>query len=97
MPQLNRLQVHDIDMERIDISGTSLRVARGTWAMGGWMWGGTRHPDQLNAAAGVSGWSQDNASRATIDRILAQTITDPIGPEFMAPLQRSRHHEEMPA
>jgi hypothetical protein len=80
MPQLNPVQVHDIDMERIDMA----------------FWGG-RHPDQLNAAAGVSGWSLDDASRATIDRILAQTITDPIGPEFMAPLQRSRHHEEMPA
>ena len=60
------------------------------------LWGG-RHPDQLNAAQGVGGWSLDAASRATIDRILAQTITDPIGPDFMAPLQRSAHHEEMAA
>ena len=60
------------------------------------LWGG-RHPDQLNAAQGVGGWSLDAASRATIDRILAQTITDPIGPEFMAPLQRAPHHEEMAA
>jgi hypothetical protein len=29
------------------------------------------------------------ASRAKIDSILNETITDPIGPEFMAPLQRS--------
>src|SRR5437588_11469732 len=31
-------------MERADIPGTSLKVSRvalGTWAIGGWMWGGT--------------------------------------------------------
>jgi len=34
----------DIDMEATDVAGTSLRVSRvalGTWAIGGWMWGGT--------------------------------------------------------
>jgi len=53
------------------------------------LWGG-RRPDQLRATLGVAGWSLDAASRAKIDRILRDTITDPIGPEFMAPLQRSR-------
>jgi aryl-alcohol dehydrogenase-like predicted oxidoreductase len=52
------------------------------------LWGG-RRPDQLRATLCVAGWSLDAASRATIDRILNKTITDPIGPEFMAPLQRS--------
>jgi aryl-alcohol dehydrogenase-like predicted oxidoreductase len=52
------------------------------------LWGG-RRPDQLRAALGVAGWSLDAASQAKIDRILNETITDPIGPEFMAPLQRS--------
>src|SRR6202162_1088461 len=52
------------------------------------LWGG-RRPDQLRATPGVAGWSLDAASRAKIDRILSDTITDPIGPEFMAPLQRS--------
>jgi aryl-alcohol dehydrogenase-like predicted oxidoreductase len=51
------------------------------------LWGG-RRPDQLRATLGVSGWSLDPASLAKIDRILSETITDPIGPEFMAPLQR---------
>jgi hypothetical protein len=37
----------------------------------------------------VAGWSLDEASRAKIDSILNDTIKDPIGPEFMAPLQRS--------
>jgi aryl-alcohol dehydrogenase-like predicted oxidoreductase len=52
------------------------------------LWGG-RHPDQLEAALGVAGWSLGAATRARIDRILSQAITAPVGPEFMAPLQRS--------
>jgi aryl-alcohol dehydrogenase-like predicted oxidoreductase len=52
------------------------------------LWGG-RHPDQLEAALGVAGWSLDTAALDSIERILSETITDPIGPEFMAPLQRS--------
>jgi aryl-alcohol dehydrogenase-like predicted oxidoreductase len=51
------------------------------------LWGG-RHPEQLQAALGVAGWSLDAATRAGIDRILSETITDPVGPEFMAPPQR---------
>ncbi|MDP9051999.1 MAG: aldo/keto reductase, partial [Acidobacteriota bacterium] len=44
MPQASHIQVHEVDMEYVDIPGTPLRVSRvalGTWAMGGWMWGGT--------------------------------------------------------
>jgi aryl-alcohol dehydrogenase-like predicted oxidoreductase len=52
------------------------------------LWG-ARHPDQLHATLGVAGWSIGTAVRAKIDRILSETITDPIGPEFMAPPQRS--------
>jgi aryl-alcohol dehydrogenase-like predicted oxidoreductase len=36
--------MHEFASESIDIPGTQLRVSRvalGTWAMGGWMWGGT--------------------------------------------------------
>jgi aryl-alcohol dehydrogenase-like predicted oxidoreductase len=52
------------------------------------LWGG-RRPNQLHAVLGVAGWSLDAASLAKIDRILAETISDPLGPEFMAPPQRS--------
>ena len=52
------------------------------------LWG-ARHPDQLQAALSVSGWTLDAGTRAQIDRILRETITDPAGPEFMAPAQRS--------
>jgi len=51
------------------------------------LWGG-RHPDQLLPALGVAGWKLDKASRSRINHILSKLITDPVGPEFMAPLQR---------
>jgi aryl-alcohol dehydrogenase-like predicted oxidoreductase len=52
------------------------------------LWG-ARRPDQVQAALGVSGWSLDNATKAKIDHILSAAIADPIGPDFMAPPQRS--------
>jgi aryl-alcohol dehydrogenase-like predicted oxidoreductase len=52
------------------------------------LWG-ARHPSQLLPADEVSGWRLDAAAKAEIDRILSETITKPIGPEFMAPPSRS--------
>jgi aryl-alcohol dehydrogenase-like predicted oxidoreductase len=51
------------------------------------LWG-ARHPGQLEPALGVAGWELDLAAKTCIDHILSKSITDPIGPEFMAPLQR---------
>jgi aryl-alcohol dehydrogenase-like predicted oxidoreductase len=51
------------------------------------LWGG-RHPDQLQATLDVEGWTLGAAALARIDQILSETITDPVGPEFMAPPQR---------
>ena len=52
------------------------------------LWG-ARHPGQLEPSADVIGWSLDASDKAEIDRILRETITDPVGPEFMAPPTRS--------
>jgi aryl-alcohol dehydrogenase-like predicted oxidoreductase len=52
------------------------------------LWG-ARHPDQLQPVDEVTDWSLDASAMAEIDRILRETITDPIGPEFMAPPERS--------
>ena len=49
----------------------------------------TAHPDQLEPVDAVMGWSLDKAAKAEIDRILAETISDPVGPEFMAPPSRA--------
>jgi len=51
------------------------------------LWG-ARHPAQLDPVDRIAGWSLDSASKAEIDRILRETITDPVGPEFMAPPAR---------
>jgi hypothetical protein len=37
----------------------------------------------------VSGWHLDALAKAEVDRILATTISDAVGPEFMAPPARS--------
>jgi aryl-alcohol dehydrogenase-like predicted oxidoreductase len=52
------------------------------------LWGG-RHPDQVEAALGIAGWSLTGADRELIERIVDAAVTDPVGPEFMAPSQRS--------
>jgi aryl-alcohol dehydrogenase-like predicted oxidoreductase len=52
------------------------------------LWG-ARHPAQLQPVDEVSGWSLDEGAKAEIDRILRDLITDPVGPEFMAPPARS--------
>ena len=51
------------------------------------LWG-ARHPDQLQPVDEVTGWSLDTSAKAEIDRILREAVTDPVGPEFMAPPAR---------
>jgi len=48
------------------------------------LWG-ARHPDQLRPCDEVVGWSLDAAAKDEIERILRETVIDPVGPEFMAP------------
>jgi aryl-alcohol dehydrogenase-like predicted oxidoreductase len=52
------------------------------------LWG-ARHPGQLQPISEVFGWSLDDAAKAKIACILKSAITDPVGPEFMAPPPRS--------
>lgn len=51
------------------------------------LWG-ARRAEQLSPIAGVLGWRIDAQAMAEIDRILQETVRDPIGPEFMAPPAR---------
>src|SRR5213082_2956548 len=51
----HQTETGEIGMERAAIAGTSLevsRVALGTWAIGGWMWGGT---DESESVATIRG------------------------------------------
>ncbi|MHC1696943.1 MAG: aldo/keto reductase [Geobacteraceae bacterium] len=51
------------------------------------LWG-ARHPSQVAAVDGVMGWTLSENDKVEIDMILKETITDPVGPEFMAPPPR---------
>lgn len=48
------------------------------------LWG-ARRPAQLEPIDEILGWSINEGDFEAIDRILEETITEPVGPEFMAP------------
>jgi len=52
------------------------------------LWG-ARQPGQLQPVDQIAGWKLDASALMEIDRILDEAITDPVGPEFMAPPARS--------
>jgi aryl-alcohol dehydrogenase-like predicted oxidoreductase len=49
---------------------------------------GARHPAQLDPVSEVMGWKLSNYAIAEIDRIVRSNVSDPVGPEFMAPPTR---------
>jgi aryl-alcohol dehydrogenase-like predicted oxidoreductase len=51
------------------------------------LWG-ARRPDQLAGVDAAFGWTLSDGDLRDIDALLAQHITDPVGPEFMAPPTR---------
>ena len=53
------------------------------------LWG-ARRPDQLEGIDDAFGWSLSPQDMQDIDALLAEHITDPVGPEFMAPPTRNR-------
>jgi aryl-alcohol dehydrogenase-like predicted oxidoreductase len=48
------------------------------------LWG-ARRAGQLDPLPRVFGWRLDDAAKVRIDRIVQANVTDPVGPEFMAP------------
>jgi aryl-alcohol dehydrogenase-like predicted oxidoreductase len=52
------------------------------------LWG-ARRPEQLDAISGVVGWKLDATAMAEIDRIVAESIIDPVGPEYLTPRPRT--------
>ncbi|MGR9050452.1 aldo/keto reductase [Halobacillus faecis] len=49
---------------------------------------GGRRPDQLNPIDGVDSFTIDEETKRDIDEILLKHVSDPVGPEFMAPPDR---------
>ncbi len=52
------------------------------------LWG-PRKPSQLDVIRDMSGWQLKEDALKEIDRIIDETITDPVGPEFMAPPEKT--------
>jgi aryl-alcohol dehydrogenase-like predicted oxidoreductase len=48
------------------------------------LWGG-RSPAQMAPIDEMQGWSMDLATLSAVESIVAGTVLDPVGPEFMAP------------
>ena len=80
-----------------DVASELLRVAQRRHAAGdvpaldvdlARLWG-ARTPQQLDPVDETMGWMLDAAAQSAIDAILLDCITDPVGPEFMAPPARS--------
>lgn len=55
------------------------------------LWGAKR-PAQLDPVAGVFGWKLDPSAMAEIDRIIAECVIDPAGPEYLAPSVRHQQN-----
>jgi aryl-alcohol dehydrogenase-like predicted oxidoreductase len=51
------------------------------------LWG-ARHPGELDPLREVMGWKLDKAALASMDKIVAEAVRDPVGPEFMAPPEK---------
>ncbi len=51
------------------------------------LWG-ARRPGQLTPIREALEWRVDEETRKAVDRIVTQAVTDPVGPEFMAPRVR---------
>jgi aryl-alcohol dehydrogenase-like predicted oxidoreductase len=52
------------------------------------LWGAKR-PGQLDAVGGVLGWKLNAAAMAEIDSIVAESVIDPVGPEYLTPRPRN--------
>ena len=52
------------------------------------LWGAKR-PGQLDAVDGIFGWKLDEAAMAEIDAIVRESVTDPVGPEYLTPEVRA--------
>jgi aryl-alcohol dehydrogenase-like predicted oxidoreductase len=52
------------------------------------LWG-MRYSEQLESLEGIEGWRLDDEARRAACQIVRANVTDPVGPEFMAPPTRS--------
>jgi aryl-alcohol dehydrogenase-like predicted oxidoreductase len=53
------------------------------------LWG-AKKPEQLDAVDGIFGWNLDAESMAEIDRIVTESVSDPVSPEYLTPQVRNK-------
>ena len=85
---LHRSQSLDTKMEFAEIAGTPLKVSRiaiGTWAIGGWMWGGA---DERQSIAAIR---EGDEARMTVELALLRSARPEIDPSRAALTQRHTH------
>jgi aryl-alcohol dehydrogenase-like predicted oxidoreductase len=51
------------------------------------LWGG-RRPDQMDPVNTIDGWSLNREALDSIEQIVREHVTNPVGPEFMSPPSR---------
>ena len=51
------------------------------------LWGAKR-PDQLKAVEGILDWRLDEDAMREVDAIVRESVTDPVGPEYLTPAVR---------
>jgi aryl-alcohol dehydrogenase-like predicted oxidoreductase len=56
------------------------------------LWG-VRHPEELAPVKDVMGWKLESQHLAYIGQVVAESVRDPVGPEFMAPPERPSAEE----
>ncbi len=72
--------------------GKTLVELAARWVLDRWgvtvaLWGAKR-PGQLDSVAGAMGWNLDAGAMREIDRIVDESVSDPVGPEYLTPAVR---------
>ena len=80
---VSRLQRFAAERHGRDILALAVRFVLDRGASSA-LWG-ARHPGEMDPVPNVFGWRLEDADMAEIDRIIGETIIDPVGPGFMAP------------
>jgi aryl-alcohol dehydrogenase-like predicted oxidoreductase len=51
------------------------------------LWG-ARHPGELEPIRDLMGWKLDSKALSSMDKMVSESVRDPVGPEFMAPPEK---------
>lgn len=81
---VRRIDAHAKDTHGKDVLSFSVRWALDRPGVDVVLWG-ARKPEQLAPIGDILGWKTGLGDAEKVDRILEETVPEPIGPEFMAP------------